>query len=127
MAARVLLTVMTADEDALTAVDLAERLEVSPAAISGAVRHLMTIGLIRREPVPGSRRDLYMLISETWWEATVTKMTRLRALSALTDEGVVAVGGEKTRPGRTLAEMRDFLDFFDEELPALLEKWRARN
>ena len=38
MPSRVLITLMAADEEALTAAELAGRLGVSPAAISGAVR-----------------------------------------------------------------------------------------
>src|SRR5262245_47418683 len=66
MPARVLGSMMTADEDSLTAADLAERLGVSPAAISGAVRYLTHIGLISRVPVAGSRRDRYRLPDNPW-------------------------------------------------------------
>src|SRR6266511_435432 len=51
MPARVLGSMMTADEDSLTAADLAERLGVSAAAISGAVRYLTHIGMISRRLV----------------------------------------------------------------------------
>ena len=40
MPARVLLTLMSADEEALTAAEIGQRLGVSPAAVSGAVRFL---------------------------------------------------------------------------------------
>ena len=48
MPSRVLITLMAADEEALTAAELAERLDVSPAAISGAVRYLIHIGMLQR-------------------------------------------------------------------------------
>ena len=54
MASRVLFVLMSADEQALTAGELAERLDVSPAAISGAVRYLIQINMVAREAVPGS-------------------------------------------------------------------------
>ncbi|MFD1046977.1 CoA-transferase, partial [Kibdelosporangium lantanae] len=38
-----------------------ELLQVSPAAISGAVRYLTTVNMISREREPGSRRDSYAL------------------------------------------------------------------
>ncbi|GAA2984591.1 GbsR/MarR family transcriptional regulator [Streptosporangium longisporum] len=126
MAARVLLTVMTAEEDALSAADLSERLDASSGAISGAVRHLTTIGMIHRVPVPGSRRDLYGISDDTWWEATLTKGNRLQLVVEAIEEGLTAIGGPDTRPGRTLAEMRDFMAFCHEEIPLLLDKWRAR-
>ncbi|TDD15507.1 MarR family transcriptional regulator [Nonomuraea diastatica] len=52
ISARVLLTMMSADEDSLTAGELGDRLGVSPSAISGAVRYLMQVGLLERRPVP---------------------------------------------------------------------------
>ncbi|MFC7757661.1 GbsR/MarR family transcriptional regulator [Catellatospora bangladeshensis] len=52
MPSRVLMTMMSAEETSLTAGDLADRLSVSPAAISGAVRYLMQMGFVVREPAP---------------------------------------------------------------------------
>jgi DNA-binding transcriptional regulator GbsR (MarR family) len=69
MPSRVLVTLMSADEDALTAAELAERLDVSPAAISGAVRYLIHVGLLQRVPTPGSRRDRYRLPLDPWYES----------------------------------------------------------
>ena len=68
-----LFTLMAADERALTAAELAERLGVSPAAISGAVRYLTQIGMLHREPSPGSRRDRYRLPDDPWYEVTLAK------------------------------------------------------
>ncbi|MDQ6739943.1 MAG: MarR family transcriptional regulator, partial [Actinomycetota bacterium] len=56
MPARVLMSLMVSDDGALTASELAQRLEVSAAGISGAVRYLQTIGIIRRVAQSGSRR-----------------------------------------------------------------------
>src|SRR5262245_56511672 len=88
MPARVLLTLMAADERHLSATDLAERLEVSAAAISGAVRYLIQLSMIVREPSPGSRRDLYRLPDNAWYEATMGKGKLLSTLAELADEGV---------------------------------------
>ncbi|MET9065153.1 GbsR/MarR family transcriptional regulator [Streptosporangium sandarakinum] len=126
MAARVLLTVMTAEEDALSAADLAERLGASSGAISGAVRYLVDMDLLRREPVPGSRRDLYLLSSQSWWEATIGKMNRLQLIADTVDEGIAAIGGPDSRPGRTMAEMRDFFAFCHDEILLIMERWEQR-
>src|SRR6266542_5062640 len=92
MPARVLGSMMTADEDSLTAADLAERLGVSVAAISGAVRYLSHIGMVSREPVPGSRRDRYRLPRNPRYQTSLLKGELLEALAELADEGVAAVG-----------------------------------
>lgn len=116
---------MTADEDSLTAADLAERLGVSAAAISGAVRYLSHIGMVSREPVPGSRRDRYRLPRNPWYQTSLLKGELLEALAELADEGVAAVGTAATPSGARIAEMRDFFRFLEVELQGLLDKWRA--
>lgn len=124
MPARVLGSMMTAEEDSLTAADLAERLDVSAAAISGAVRYLTRIGLINRVPVRGSRRDSYQLPENPWYQTSVLEAELLKALANLSEDGVGAVGGPGTAAGTRIAEMRDFYLFLEGELPLLLEKWR---
>ena len=79
MAARVLFTVMSAD-DPLTAAEIGERLGVSAAAVCGAVRYLTQFGMLVREPVKGSRRDRYRMPDNPWYEATVTKTGALQEL-----------------------------------------------
>ncbi len=125
MAGRVLMMLTVADERTLSAGELATRLAVSPAAISGAVRYLIQIGMVVREPVAGSRRDHYRLVHDTWHEATVTKLTVFQAVAVLADEGVRALGGPGTAAGARVAEMRDYYLFVQRELPALLARWTA--
>ena len=125
MPARVLVALMSADEDGLTAAELAERLGVSPAAISGAVRYLLHIGILAREPVPGSRRDRYRLPDDAWYEASTAKGHLFKTVADLADEGVAALGGPATPSGARVTEMRDFFLFVQSELGALLERWEA--
>ena len=125
MAGRVLFAIMAADERALTAGDLATRLSVSPAAISGAVRLLIQLNMVVREPVANSRRDVYRLLDDSWYEVTLTKLTMLKSLIDIVDQGVRAAGGAATPAGARLAEMRDFYMFVRERMPQLLDEWAA--
>lgn len=125
MAGRVLFTLTGADERSLTAGELAERLGVSPAAISGAVRYLTHISMVVREPVPGSRRDRYRLVDDSWYEVTVAKMSFLKTFVDAIEQGVTAAGGGNTPAGRRLAEMRDFYIFVQDAMPEIMEKWAA--
>lgn len=126
MAARVLFTMMAAEERTLTAAELGERLGVSPAAISGAVRLLTQMRLVVREPVPGSRRDVYRLPDDAWYELTLTKMPIFRQITGEASAAVEAVGGDGTAAGANLARMRDYFEYVERELPQLLGKWRER-
>ncbi|MGC4810473.1 GbsR/MarR family transcriptional regulator [Micromonospora sp. DT228] len=125
MAARVLFTVMTAD-DPLTAAEIGERLGVSAAAVSGAVRYLTQFGMLIREPVPRSRRDRYRMPDNPWYEATITKTMLYKTFIDVAEGGVVALDGPETPAGERVAEMRDFFIFVQEEIDSLGERWRAR-
>ncbi|HZD70583.1 MAG TPA: MarR family transcriptional regulator, partial [Actinomycetes bacterium] len=94
-----------------------------PAAVSGAVRYLGNIGMINREPVPGSRRDRYRLPANPWYQTSLLEQQLFKALIALCDDGIVAVGSEATPAGAKIAEMREFLRFLEVELPRLLDRW----
>ncbi|WP_422753775.1 GbsR/MarR family transcriptional regulator [Micromonospora sp. WMMD708] len=125
MSARVLFAVMSADGP-LTAAQIGERLGVSAAAVSGAVRHLTQVSMLVREPVPRSRRDHYRLPDNPWYEGTITKTGLYKNFIDIADAGVTALGGTATPGGGRVAEMRDFFYFIQEELDSLGERWRAR-
>ena len=125
MPARVLFVIMCADEDALTAAQIAERLGISPAAVSGAVRYLIQIQMLHRVPVPGSRRDRYRLPDDAWYEVSALKGTFFKIFSEIASEGVDALGGPSTGPGARVAQMRDYFEFVHDEMPSLLDRWEA--
>lgn len=124
MAARVLIVMMCAEEAQLGAGDLAERLDVSPAAVSGAVRYLVHMGLLQRVPVPGSRRDAYRLPADAWYSASVSGQAVYASFADLATTGVSALGGEQTAAGARVAQMRDFFRFIHDELGGVLERWQ---
>lgn len=125
MPARVLVGLMAADEDSLTAAELGERLEVSPAAISGAVRYLIRIGMLERVPAPGSRRDRYRLPSDPWYEVASQERPYLVKLAEIATEGARALDGSPA--AERVAHMRDFFLFMQEEMGGMLARWRERN
>jgi predicted transcriptional regulator len=124
MGSRVLVALMTAEEPGLTAGELSERLQASPAAISGAVRYLMHIGLVVRESVPGSRRALYLLPDDAWYQVTTVKQRLFDQLIAFADKGIEPLGGTGTRAGARVTEMRDFFMFAQAEMSSVLARWQ---
>ncbi|HEY3867968.1 MAG TPA: MarR family transcriptional regulator [Actinocrinis sp.] len=126
MPGRVLFALMTAEEPGLTATGLAERLEVSPAAISGAVRYLNQIGLTTREAVPGSRRDVYKLRDNAWYQAAFAKVSFYNVIETAADDAIGALGGELTASGARVAEMREFFAFMREEADDMMKRWHER-
>lgn len=125
MPARVFVALLATDSGRMTAPQVAERLQVSPAAVSGAVRYLAQVDLIVRERDPGSRRDHYVVRDNTWYEATLHKGRQLTRWEALVREGLEALG-PGTPAGARLAETLVFFDFLDAEMDQMLERWKER-
>jgi DNA-binding transcriptional regulator GbsR (MarR family) len=125
MAARVFACLMISEEPGLTSAQLAHHLQVSPAAISGAVRYLALARMIRRERQPGSRRELYRLHSNFWHEAMTRRDEFLgRWLQTMKDGMQVVSPGSAAH--QRLEETAEFLGYMDEEIAALLERWHER-
>ncbi len=125
MPALVFASLLSDDDATMTADELVDRLGISRAAVSGAVRYLDAVGMLRRERTPGSRRDRYSFTGESWYEMVVRRERVLDRWVETTRSGVTAVG-RTTPAGRRLAESQEFFEFLREELPALLERWRRR-
>jgi predicted transcriptional regulator len=123
MPARVFVALLATDSGSLTAAELAERLQASPAAISGAVRYLTQVSLIARERDPGSRRDRYRVWDDAWYEATIRRERLLMLWEESAREGVEALGPD-TGAGARMAETVAFFQFLQREMPALLQRWR---
>jgi DNA-binding transcriptional regulator GbsR (MarR family) len=125
MPARVFSALLADDDGRCTAAELAERLQVSPAAVSGAVRYLLQTGLIAREREPGSRRDVYALHDDEWYEAVVRREPMLARWERAAREGAAEVGAQ-TPAGLRLTDSADFFAFLQREMPALLVRWREQ-
>jgi hypothetical protein len=125
MPARVFVTLLASEAGQQTAGELADLLLVSPAAISGAVRVLIQLGLIRREREPGSRRDIFRVEEDVWYHVIDRRLTALARWGDHLGTGLTAVGTD-TVAGARLADMVDFFDFLREEMPIMMNRWRDR-
>jgi DNA-binding transcriptional regulator GbsR (MarR family) len=123
MPARVFVALLSEDDGYLSAGELADRLQISPAAVSGAVRYLVQVQLVRREREPGSRRDRYRVSDDAWYEASVSRQALLQMWERTLRDGVVALG-PATPAGARMQETLEFLAFLQDELPAMLARWR---
>jgi DNA-binding transcriptional ArsR family regulator len=123
MPARVFAALLATDSGTLTAAQLAERLEASPAAISGAVRYLAQVGLITREREPGSRRDRYRIDDDAWYEAMLRREHLLARFEDSAREGVEVLGAGSPA-GQRMLRSRVLFAFLRREMPMLLERWR---
>jgi DNA-binding transcriptional regulator GbsR (MarR family) len=125
MPARVFAAILSAEDGRCTAAELAQLLRVSPAAVSGAVRYLLQVRLVRREREPGERRDHYRISSDTWYEAITRREAVVARWEQDLEEGIKAVGPHTPAADR-LEETRQFLAFTREQLARVLHDWRQR-
>ena len=105
--------------------DLAEQLHVSKASVSTNARFLEGFHLIRRQTVPGDRRDFYQIgdnPGEHMFELAKQRMEELRRLfdtTALPEE----MGEAQSR----VDAWRDFYAFLLDDLDRKVERWRDQS
>lgn len=125
MTARVLATLLFAEQSSTTMGELAERLQASSGAISGAVKMLTSVGLAERVPAPASRRDHYRLRDDAWAVLFTNQNVVISAMQAAAEAGIAATGPDSLARQR-LTRMHDFYAFLLSEIPALLERWHQQ-
>jgi DNA-binding IclR family transcriptional regulator len=124
MPARVMMALVGSPDEGYTAAELADRLGVSPAAVSGAVRYLISMRLIQRLSRPGDRRDRYDLTDDAWSGMITSNAPLYAALAGHMDR----IADENTDAPISVArarEVAEFLRFLTERMPRLVDEWRA--
>lgn len=124
MPARVFSCLLASEDGHMTAGELADGLQVSLAGISGAVRYLTNIGLIRRGRQPGARRDYYMVQPDMWYQTFAERDSLLKRWQESVSEGADVVGRD-SGAGRRLTETEEFFGFLRQELPLMMDRWVA--
>ncbi|MFI5892518.1 helix-turn-helix domain-containing protein [Actinoplanes sp. NPDC051513] len=122
MTARVLTCLFTTDAGSLTASELAQRLQVSPASISKAITFLESQSLVRRER-DERRRDRYLVDDELFYQATIASARANDQLVAAARQGV-GILGPNTRAAARLENIARFLDFISESITRAAEQAR---
>lgn len=122
MAARVVTCLFTTDAGSVTASQLAQRLQVSPASISKAIAFLEGQSLVRRER-DERRRDRYLVDDELFYQATIASARSNDQLVATAREGV-AILGPGTPAATRLENIARFLDFISESIVRAAEQAR---
>ena len=125
MPARVMMALVGSPDEGYTAAELAERLGVSAAAVSGAVRYLVAMRFIQRMPRPGDRRDRYDLVDDAW-AGMITANAPLYAGLAAAMDGIADENPDAPVSVARAREVADFLRYLAERMPRLVDEWRAQ-
>jgi DNA-binding transcriptional regulator GbsR (MarR family) len=120
--ARVFAALLATEDGRLTASELAGLLGVSPAGISGAVRHLTQVRMIRRERERGSRRDVYVVLDDAWHDVLMQKDQIYAPILSALMVARAAVGRD-SRAGERMQLSVEFLEFIQREMDGIARRW----
>ncbi|MFF3489159.1 helix-turn-helix domain-containing protein [Streptomyces sp. NPDC002701] len=122
MMARVLACLYITDSGSLTAAELVQHLQVSPASISKAITFLEGQGLVRRER-DERRRERYVVDNDVWYQAMVAGARSLGQVIETARQGV-GILGSGTPAATRLENIARFLDFVNESTTRAAEQAR---
>ncbi|MFI0983691.1 helix-turn-helix domain-containing protein [Streptomyces exfoliatus] len=122
MMSRVMACLTLADSGSLTAAELVQRLQVSPASISKAVSFLESQGFLRRERDEG-RRERYIVDDDIWYQSMIASARSIAQIVETARQGVGVLGAD-TPAGNRLENVARFLDFVAESSMRAAEQAR---
>lgn len=105
--------------------DLIDALGMSKSSISTSTQTLIQLNLIERISLPGERRDYFRIITDIWNMMMVRHLMIAKNLKDIAAEGIQLID-ETSFHGHCnhLEEMFKFFDFWQQEMPLLLERWK---
>ncbi|MFG2479393.1 helix-turn-helix domain-containing protein [Streptomyces fagopyri] len=122
MMSRVLACLCISDAGSLTASELVQRLQVSPASVSKAIAFLESQGLVRRER-DERRRERYIVDDDIWYQSMMASARSTAQLVETTRQGVLVLG-PGTPAAIRLENIARFLDFVSESIARAAEQAR---
>jgi DNA-binding transcriptional regulator GbsR (MarR family) len=124
--ARIFVALLTADSSSMTAAELAEVLQASPASVSGGARYLLQVGLIAAEGEPGSRRQHYRVSPTVWQDVVSLRDRQFSRWAADLREGVQVLGTDSPA-GQRMAETVRYFEFLSARMAGLLDRWKEHS
>lgn len=122
MMARVMVSLLTTDSGSMTAAELVQRLQVSPASISKSIAFLESQALVRRER-DERRRERYVIDDNLWYQSMAASVAALVQQAEISRQGVGVLGPETPAAVR-LENVARFLDYVAESLGRAAEQAR---
>ena len=122
---RIFAAVMVDEDGRMTAAEIGDALGVSPAAVSGAVKYLDGVGMVRRERERGSRRDVFVVDDEAWHDTLLQADNIYRPMIAALAQGIDELGPDDPARHRLIVS-RAFMAFLLDELRGINDRWTER-
>jgi len=122
--ARIFVALLTSDSSTLTAAELGDLLQTSPASVSSGVRYLLQVGLVTAEGEPGSRRLHYRMSTAIWQDVVRLRDRQFTQWAAELRTGVQVLG-PASPAGTRMAETIRYFEFISREMAGLLARWHT--
>jgi DNA-binding transcriptional regulator GbsR (MarR family) len=123
--ARIFVALLTADSSSMTAAQLGDLLQTSPASVSGGARYLLQVGLITAEGEPRSRRQHYRMSVHVWQDIVSLRDGQFTRWAGELSDGVRVLGAGSPA-GLRMAETVRYFEFISAEMAGLLARWKQQ-
>jgi len=123
MPARVWAWLLVCDPAEQTAEDLATALHASRGSISGAVRDLERMRIVRRARRRGERRERFFIQEGSVQKLVATMEGVLHEGREIADEGLTEIASRPPESRARLEEFRDVYAYYEQEWPAVVERY----
>ncbi len=122
MAGRMWGWLLLCDPPEQSATDIAEALQASRGAVSGAARILTTAGFIRRTTRRGDRREYFSSPPEALDSMLSSASVIYRQLRIIAEHGLEAVDDSPSARAR-MQEFHDVMAFIEVEVPRVIDRF----
>jgi len=122
-AARIMGLLYVADKPELTFDEITDGLQISKSATSNALNLLLQTGQIEYITFSGDRKRYFRLKISNWRDGFAKKIEVMTSFNKLLRQVLEVRTTETPEYNASLEELINFLDFVNQELPGLLQKW----
>ncbi|MFL1377009.1 MULTISPECIES: GbsR/MarR family transcriptional regulator [unclassified Nocardiopsis] len=120
---RILGYLLVADDEAVSAEQIAEGAGVSRGSVSEAVRRLRKAGFVDLVETPGERTRRVTVDEDVWGGFLRNERTYLQRQKALAADALDRLPGLKPHARTRLRNMHDYMTWLDDHHDALLAQW----
>ncbi len=125
MEGRIMALLLVSDQPELTFDQVRDTLQVSKSAVSNALNMLMVRNQVDYITRPGDRKRYFRSSIQRWQSNMEEKFKQMLSIKELMKE-VLNLRTESTPEfNRSLADMIEYLEFLQVEMPGLFRKWKA--
>jgi len=126
-ASRIMALLIIADRTELAFDEIQQTLGISKSSASVSINLLLSINKIEYMTKVGDRKRYFRNKIRNWKDDMKQGIEEITAINSIFKE-VLAQRSKTTKEfNQSLAEIIDFMEFFQKEIPGIFKKWEAKN